>query len=188
MSVALPTVWWANPAGWADWSRMNVFAGDFNGDGRADFGHFYNYDGCETKMWIHYSTGSALGSPFVGWDGGPNNSCWDRNTLVIGDFTGDGRDDVGTFYRYDGCQTRLWILAATASGFDTFGSPFDSGPGTWCGDLVRPAAADFNNDGKVDISVYYINGTNQAKLWRFTSTGPSFNAPTLTYNGSVAAA
>ncbi|WP_283133707.1 RICIN domain-containing protein [Rhizohabitans arisaemae] len=182
VQFAAPAVWWSNPPGHAEWSRMKVVAGDFNGDGKTDFGHFYDYGSCHTKVWIHYSTGSALQSGTMQWDGGVNNACWDRASYIIGDFNGDGKDDLGNFYDYGSCQTKLWTHPANAAGtgFDLPVLHFDSGQNSWCRDAVEPSVADDNADGKDDVTVVYrCCGPGQRVIWRFVSAGATMAAPRL---------
>jgi hypothetical protein len=188
-SFAAPAVWWENPPGWADWNRMKLVVGDFNGDGMFDVGNFYDYGSCWTKLWVHYSTGSAFQAGVMVWDGGAYNACWDRLKVIAGDFTGDGKADVGTVYDYGTCQVRLWIHPANAAGtgFDGPSMHFDSGQNSWCWDnILDPIVGDVNNDGRADLTVTYRccipYGVN---VWRFTSNGVTMSAPVQIWSGRL---
>jgi len=63
-----------------------------------------------------------VGSP-IGW------SDADRMKPIAGDFTGDGRADVGHLYDYANAETGLWVLASTGGGFGAETRRWDSGPG-----------------------------------------------------------
>jgi hypothetical protein len=188
-SFAAPAVWWDNGPGNADWNRSKLVVGDFNGDGKFDVGNFYDYGSCWTKLWVHYSTGSAFPAGVMVWDGGAYNACWDRFKAIVGDFTGDGKDDVGTFYDYGVCQIKLWIHPANAAGtgFDSPSMHFDSGPNSWClTNVADISVSDVNNDGRADLTAVYRCCTPYAvSVWRFTWNGTRMSAPALTWTGRL---
>jgi hypothetical protein len=186
-SFAAPATWYTNPQGWADWALMKPFAGDFDGDGRADFGHIYQYASCQTKMWLQYSTGTSLAAGLQVWDSGVNNWCWDRGDPVVADYDNDSRTDVALLYRYDGCKSGLWTIYGNAN--RTVTAPvlsWMSGAGAWCADRTELIAGDLDRDGRADIAaIYRCCGGYQVKLSRFTSTGRGFAAPAVMWEGNA---
>jgi hypothetical protein len=193
--AAIAEEWYRNPVGWADPNRMKALVGDFNADGKADLAHFYNYDNCQTMLWIHYSrpgdpTRSYPAGALV-WDGGVSNVCWHKLNPVAGYFTDDstGRmtDIVGT-YDYDGAYTRMWLWKAEP------GNTVSTGAIWWDGisngtAFQAPRAqlkvGDFNNDNRDDIAAVYDAAASTAKLHVFltnaTATGavaPNLASPT----------
>ncbi|MEU3898481.1 trypsin-like serine protease [Streptomyces sp. NPDC045251] len=188
--------WDSATGGSWSWSYSKPFAGDFDGDGRSDVGVLYDYgpeaNGVNrTGLWTLTSNGSGFGKPVKLWDNvtddGPSWD-WDRSKVVSGDFTGDGRSDVGVLYnngqRSDGANhTTLWTF--TSSGTD-FGGPvrkWDSATGgSWSWNNSKPFTGDFDGDGRSDVGVLYDygrqdDGTNRTGLWTLTSTGSGFGGP-----------
>jgi hypothetical protein len=186
-TFAAPATWYTNPAGSADFALMKVFATDLDGDGRVDVGNFYQYASCQTKLWVHFNTGSAFTTGNLLWDSGVNNWCWDRMYHVSGDFDADGRGDIAAFYRYDSCLTRLFTSYGNANRTITpFTAPWEDLTGAWCADRATYGAGDVNGDGLVDVTAVYrcCNG-HQARLFTFTAAGRSFGAPVRRWEGAT---
>jgi hypothetical protein len=185
---AEPVTWYTNPAGWADWNLARFVAGDFDGDRKLDIGSFYQYPSCQSKLWVHYATGSAFQQGSLVWDSGVNNFCWDRMDPVTGDFDGDGRTDAATFYRYDGCQSIVWAWYGNADRTVTSPTPkWGSGGNSWCADKVERFAGDVDGDGRADLAaVYRCCGAYQAKLYTLTAGADrTFAAPQMRWEGGV---
>ncbi len=127
-SFAPPTVWLRTDPGTSDWNQIRIVAGDVDGDGRADIAEFYNYPNGQTKLWMHSSQRDATTGAFsftgatLRWDSGVGNWWWTASTFVCGDFTGDGKADVGIIYNYGSGVWRLWTLTGSSSGVD---GPFE---------------------------------------------------------------
>ncbi len=183
-AFAAPAVWYTGGGGLA---RLKPIAGDFDGDGHVDVAELWQYPSCQTKMWVHYSTGSAFSTGGLLWDSGVNNFCWDRIDPLAADFDGDGRGDLAMFYYYDGCATRLWSLYGTADRSVTWpGSTSIMDSGQWCPGLAVPSAGDFDLDGRADVAaVYRCCGANQLRLYTFTSSGRTFAQVALRWMGGV---
>jgi hypothetical protein len=81
-----------------------------------------------------------------------------------GDFNGDGKDDVASFYSSDGTW---WVTQSTGTGFSTtLWADYYTAAG-WGPQVV----GDFNGDGKDDIANFHnSNGT----WWVSSSTGSGF--------------
>jgi len=171
-------------------ANIKLVAADFDGDQLTDLGMFYGYGGCQTKLFVFYSTGTAFTNSFgqVAWDSGAGNFCWDRIKPVTGDFNGDRRQEVGIFYRWDNaCDWSIdtfrqpagrFAIAKTATGVK------DSGCSDW--NRVKPVAADFDGDGKDDLGHLYNNDSGRTSLWTLTSngnlSGATFGAETLRWD------
>jgi hypothetical protein len=83
---------------------------------------------------------------------------------LVGDFNGDGRDDIASFYPASGS---LWVNLSTGDGFEAERWGRFS-PGTGWSNHV---AGDFNGDGIDDVASYHgDNGT----WWVSISTGDGF--------------
>ncbi|MFF3981182.1 FG-GAP-like repeat-containing protein [Streptomyces sp. NPDC001828] len=90
-------------ASWSDLNRLELHAGDFNGDGLDDVTLWYDYadghDGLST-WFLSGNRDGKLDNARQVWSSGPGN--WERNQMKIftGDFDGDGRDDLACMFHY----------------------------------------------------------------------------------------
>lgn len=172
-----------------NWStpKANVFAGDFNGDGRADLlvqakPKFVMIDYDVTFPVPTYPpamNGVALSqggtTPFVSgavqlWSRMNNGVDWSplTNNVVVGDFNGDGRTDVILQAKYTGRTS--YMLTGNASGaiFPTSATAMGSGA-NWSADSYKLIAGNF--DGAGGAGIYF-----QA----LTSGGLNYYANTVT--------
>jgi len=130
-------VWDSGQGNW-EWSRSKFVSGDFDGDGKAEIGGFYNYDGGLTRLFVFGSVPGQVDIR-VAWDSGHGNWDWNRSKFVSGDFDGDGKAEIGAYYDYGNAQTRLWLFDPV-DGRPTTRVAWDSGPGNWEWARGRPAA------------------------------------------------
>ena len=121
-------------------------SGDFNGDGNADI--IFQHDNGQAAMWL--MDGNA-NTTFVGAVG-PFNPGADWQIKGVGDFDGDGKDDI-VWQHTDG-QAAMWLMDGTQTTFVGAVGPFNPGA-----DWQIQGTGDFNDDGMSDI------------LWKSTSSG-----------------
>lgn len=148
---------------WATGSDWIALVGDFNGDDTIDVVVWYYKSG----QWQVALNDNLNLVPNVG----PGNFIWLDNwaignswTPLIGDFNGDGIDDIVVWNSEGG----NWQVALST------GNQFipSAGPGNYIwldnwavGSDWVPLVGDFNGDGKDDIAVYnYVNGGWQVAL------------------------
>ncbi|MEJ3744859.1 VCBS repeat-containing protein [Actinomycetes bacterium KLBMP 9797] len=152
--------------GWTTGNVQRILVGDFTGDGKDDLaGQFA--DG-ELRVWR--STGDLtqdqLLAPGSGVRIGTGWTTGNVRRVVVGDFTGDGKDDiVGQFadgelraWRSTGDLTQDQLLAP--------GSGVRIGTGWTAGNVQRILVGDFTGDGKDDIVGQFADG--ELRAWRST--------------------
>jgi hypothetical protein len=144
--------------------------GDFNGDGKDDIATFVG----DTKtgsgrgdVYVSLSTGSGFGLAKV-WHG---NFSTAGAVPRVGDFNGDGMDDIAFFTR--GTTADVYVALSTGSYFGLS----TKWQGNFCIGQEWPEVGDFNGDGKDDIVTFIRDtkpnpGLNDVVV--STSNGTSF--------------
>jgi hypothetical protein len=100
-----------------------VRVGDFDGDGRADLAR---WDASARELWVSKSTGTGFGTP-ARWIGPGNGVDPAPVDFRVGDFDGDGHDDV-LGRRVDG-----WVVLWLSYGSGVVGPYWLAGPGNFRG-------------------------------------------------------
>jgi hypothetical protein len=150
------------------WDSQKWLSGDFNGDRKADLVNLYGNSAGNTRAWLHLSTGSGFEyqsnlQTLAGF--------WDTQKWVVGDFNGDGKDDLVNLYGNSAGNTRAWLHFSTGSGFE-YQSNLQTLAGFW--DTQKWLAGDFNGDGKDDLVNLYGNSVGNTRAWLHLSTGSRF--------------
>ena len=132
-----------------------TLSGRFSSDGRTDLAVWYP---TADSWWVGVSIGS--GFAFAPWSNAGGLPI--HTAHRVGDFDGDGRDDVAAFSR-----GTWWIGRSNGIGFSTAAwSTFSSASG-WSSQVV----GDFDGDGRDDVANFHpSNGT----WWVSRSTGSGF--------------
>ncbi|WP_309611458.1 FG-GAP-like repeat-containing protein [Sphingomonas sp.] len=128
-----------------DWKIAAI--GDFNGDGRDDI--LWRNDNGAIGSWSGDSTGGFAYNPAGGVIPVPNE--W--HIEGVGDFNGDGRDDI--LWRSDGGVISTWSSAANGSYSYTAAFGLTGVPNDW--QIV--AIGDYNGDSRDDIMWRNSSGT-----------------------------
>jgi hypothetical protein len=118
-------------------------SGDFNGDGKADVATFTR--GSTGDVYVALSDGTKFAGDGVLWHG---DFAYNNEVPAIGDFNGDGKDDIAVFTL--GTTGDVYIALSDGTKF--------GGSALWHGDFgynaEQPYVGDFNGDGKDDIAVF----------------------------------
>lgn len=133
-------------AKWHDFFAMDTEypeVGDVNGDGLTDIITFTR--GGAGDVWVALSTGTGFG-PGIKWH---DTFCLGDEVPAVGDFDGDGRDDVVTFTR--GSSARAFVALSN-------GVAFVQDAWMWHGHFAAgtelPGAGDFDGDGRDDVVTF----------------------------------
>ena len=137
-------------------------AGDFNGDGRDDIVTFTR--GAAADVYVALSNGSSFVGTGVKWH---DFFAVGTETPLVGDFNGDGKDDIVTFTQ--GAAADVYVALSNGSRFVGTGVKWHDFFAV--GDEV-PAVGDFNGDGRDDI-VTFTRGA-AADVYVALSNGSSF--------------
>jgi hypothetical protein len=150
---------------------LNCHVGDFNGDGKDDvLIHTGN------SIQIYRSNGSELNLAFTAVERVPGSwqfSAGDQ--FYIGDFNGDGKQEVAVFNGSDWSMPYLGLLADDGAGGLKLIARYDgSMPGWQFAKADKFFVGDFDGNGKKDLFVF--NGTNWAYPYfgMLASTGSGF--------------
>ncbi|MER7951321.1 FG-GAP-like repeat-containing protein [Streptomyces sp. NPDC096079] len=162
---------------WAE--NMKQTTGDFNGDGIGDVASFYGYeDGrLNLRTWLGKGDG-FFNAPSVSWEVDAGNWNFDAIRVLSGDFNGDGRDDIATWYAYgDGSDKLFTFIANVRGGFNYPFSSFYRADG-WHAPNMKFTTGDYNADGRDDIAAFYGYSNGDTKLFTFTAkANGAFNEP-----------
>ena len=142
---------------------------DFSGEGRSDI-LWRNDDGRMTN-WLGLTNGGYLDNYARAMTWRPDS--W--QVEGIGDFNGDGRDDI--FWRGDDGRVTNWLGTSSAGFIDNGANALDLVPASW----KVAGVGDFNGDGYDDI--LWRNDDGRLTDWLGTTNGGLFDnaATALTF-------
>jgi PKD repeat protein len=153
---------------------ISIVAGDFNGDGKQDLATTNQFSADITILLGNGSGGfsQAAGSPIAVTE--------DRLIpLTVGDFNGDGRQDLAT--ANPNTDHLVVLLGNGSGGFSVAtGSPYPTGHSP-----IFLVTGDFNHDGKQDVAVANNNNFDRVDVSVLlntcvTNTPPTISSATLT--------
>ncbi|MFC4853959.1 DNRLRE domain-containing protein [Actinophytocola glycyrrhizae] len=146
--------------------------GDVNGDGRADLVSFTR--GTEADVLVALSTGTGFATEVLTWH---DNLAAGTAIPLLGDFDGDGRDDVASATRGD--DGAVHVALSTGDGF---AAATEWRAGFALG-TAMPAVGDVNGDQKDDLVAF--TGGEAADVLVALSSGSGF-AATSTWHDNFA--
>ncbi|MEU8778677.1 FG-GAP-like repeat-containing protein [Streptomyces sp. NPDC048606] len=118
---------------WGPLARTDVHSGDFDGDGRDDLGLWFDYEaGHDAFHTLKGNADGTVGSYRVALNLPAGEVSRQNLRLVVGDYNGDGRDDLGAMYGYgDGERMLTWPALADGSLAPTATSGWINGRPEW---------------------------------------------------------
>lgn len=148
--------------------------GDFNGDGKDDIATFTR--GSSADVYVALSDGTKFAGTSVKWH---DAFAYNDEFPAVGDFNGDGKDDIATFTR--GTSGDVYVALSD-------GTKFNGNALKWHDNFAFnaeiPAVGDFNGDGRDDI-VTFTRGTN-ADVYVALSDGARFNGNSIKWHDHFA--
>jgi hypothetical protein len=141
----------------------DMTVGDFNGDGKADVALTTR----ESRVMVLLNKGDGTLGPGIPYS--PVVALLAPSTLTVGDFNGDGKQDLAVSIYAKGTVSVL-----LNKGAGVFSAPVPYAAGVGPGQVV---AADFNGDGKTDLAVNNFNGGVSVLL----NKGAGTFAPAVAY-------
>jgi hypothetical protein len=141
--------------------------GDFNGDGRDDIVTFTR--GSTASVFVALSDGTSFLGTGWKWHG---HFAIDAETPDVGDYNGDGRDDIATFT--GGTKADVYVATSTGVGF---AGDSDLWHDFFAKDVEIPGSGDFDGDGTSDI-VTFTRGT-AGTVYVARSNGQDFEPATI---------
>jgi hypothetical protein len=161
----------APPAG----GGFSGVAGDFNGDGRDDIVTFTR--GPAADVYVALSTGSGFSGTGVKWH---DYFAAGAETPLVGDFNGDGKDDIATFTK--GAAADVYVALSTGHSFTGTGAKWHD---YFAAGTETPLVGDFNGDNRDDIATFTRGAA--ADVYVALSTGSSFSGTGVKWHDYFAA-
>ncbi|WP_157641327.1 FG-GAP repeat domain-containing protein [Longispora albida] len=140
---------WKDNGTAADWNYLTQSLADYNGDGKTDLIHSYDYGNCATKIWLSTSTGTTFNAWSTVIDKPAGYWCMAAVKQATGDVTGDGKTDLIHIYDYGNGRVAAWAFAG--GNYASHSIIWDSGTGETTWPNWKPAIINANGTGKAEI-------------------------------------
>ncbi len=155
-------------------STANGRLADLTGNGIKDILNFQQSS--DAAVFVSLSNGSTLGAPTRWNPWGP--FCFAGGTALVGDFNGDGLDDIACATQ--GSYGAVFVALSTGSAF-SFPTRWNSwGPFCWSGStpIVGRFSGSVRNGHPVD-DIACLEQGGDGTVWVAPSTGSAFTLPTV---------
>ncbi len=160
-----------NIPGWQFQNTDKFYVGDFNGDGKEDLFVFNGIDWSIPYLGMLRSNGSSF-SVIKRYDANmPSWTMKPQDCHYVGDFDGNGKDDIWVFNGVDWSFPYLGMLKSNGNDL-SMTKRYDANMPSW---TMKPQdrhyVGDFNGDGKEDLFVFNGNDWSMAYLGMLSSSG-----------------
>ena len=172
-------------------NNYETLVGDFNADGKDDLATISRNGNGGWAEWISVDLSTGTGFQNNMWkaaapahmrNGGSNNDY----RFLVGDFDGNGTDDIATLSRNGGGSWSQWVSVELSTGFNFFSNSWNAATPIHMrnggeGNDYRHRVGDINGDGKADIMTLSTNGGGGWAEWVATeiSTGKGFASSSM---------
>lgn len=175
------------PGSWQFQNNDQFFIGDFNGDGRDEVVVFNGSDWDKPYLGLLADDGqnglrliARYDGDIPGWGGLARH-----DKFYVGDFTGDGSQDLFVFNGEDWSMTYVAMLRSTGSGFQLV-RRFDGDIPGW-GGLARHDelfVGDYSGNGRADLYIFNGRDWSMSYVGMFRSTGSDLTM-TARHDGDI---
>jgi surface antigen len=111
------------------------------------------------------------------WGPVNNRGCPFDDHSLSGDFTGDGRTDVLTFYNYGNDNLGVFLFRGNTNGVNREQHLWSTGPGQWNWNNSKFVAGQFTADTNLDVLAFYNYGNDDLGVWIFPGNGNGVSGP-----------
>ena len=173
------------PGSWQFQPNDQFWTGDFNGDGKDEVLVFNGVDWVMPYLGLLADDGSGGLRLIARYDGSmPGWQFSKDDHFYVGDFDGDGRQDVFVFNGSNWAIPYLGMLRSTGSGL-VLQHRFDANLPSWqMTSSDQFFVGDFNGDGKADLYVFNGHAWSMPYLGLLASNGSTL-AMTHRYDGAL---
>ncbi|HLC38833.1 MAG TPA: MopE-related protein [Patescibacteria group bacterium] len=166
LSGAAPV--WSNSA---NTSQDFWFVGDFSGDGKDDLAFVKNVSISTQRWYVKLSTGTSFGAAAI-WEADFGNL---GDSWFVGDFTGDGKDDLALVRNVSSAAQRWYVLPSTGTEFGAaaiWEADFGNLGDKWF-------VGDFNADSRSDLALVKNISAGTQKWYTILSSGSDFGTAAI---------
>jgi len=160
-----------NLPGWEMSQGDQFYVGDIDGDGRDDMYVFNGENWSIAYLGLIGSNGNSLSMIRRYDENAPGWQMREGDRHVVGDFNGDGRDELSVFNGSDWKFAYLGLFQSHGEGLFMARRYDDNAPGWEMRRDDRHYVADFNNDEKDDLYLFNGQNWNQPYLGMLRSEG-----------------